>query len=174
MLTAQCVACLHPLKNILTGEAECDWNMPGIPKPSSSTPLFLCNKTRYQTRCWSIFRSNGHESSSSPLMLSFLVCINVLQLVQLRVQDGDVCLSLQQRRPQLLIFLWGDSMSNIDMTGLPQAILSKVTCLWEVVDLSVQSVHILLWLSQFRVLVALEKRHLHLRCRWSNDIFRFQ
>ena len=50
------------------------------------------------------------NSGGSPFVLSFLVCVNVLQLVQLCVQDGDVGLGLHQRRPQLLVFLGGDSV----------------------------------------------------------------
>lgn len=42
-----------------------------------------------------------------PVMLSFLVRIHVLQLVQLRLQDGDVRVRLQQSGLQLLVFLWG-------------------------------------------------------------------
>lgn len=37
----------------------------------------------------------SYERSASPFMLSSLICVHVLQLVQLRVQDGDVGLRLQ-------------------------------------------------------------------------------
>lgn len=46
-------------------------------------------------------------SGAAPLLLSSLIRVHVLQLVQLRVQDGDVGLGLQQGRAQQLVLLRG-------------------------------------------------------------------
>lgn len=107
---------LPQVKGRLTGECLSDWNTTGTPKASSSNPPFLCKETQAPccTLCWIIFCVNRAQvnNSGSPFVLSFLVCVNVLQFVQLCVQDGDVGLGLHQRRPQLLVFLGGDSAKS--------------------------------------------------------------
>lgn len=62
----------------------------------------------------------GLDGSTSPLVLGFLVCIHILQLVQVWVKNGDVCLSFQQRQTQLLILLWGGliGLSNVHVLQL--------------------------------------------------------
>ena len=140
--------------NRLTEEPESDWNMTGIPPPSSSDHLFLCTGTQTHTccvECWIIYCANRHELEDgvSPFVLSFLICVHVLQLVQLWVEDCDVCLSLQQGRPQLLIFLRGHlvkNRNNLHVSYACKTVPSKMTYMWEIADLLVQSGHLLSWL----------------------------
>lgn len=94
-------------ENRLTGGPESDWNMTGIPPPFSSNCQFPWTKTHSHPVHWMLYGILLSRASAKPFMLSFLVCKCVLQLVQLSVQDSDVRLGLQQRCPQLLIFLQG-------------------------------------------------------------------
>lgn len=88
--------------------------MPGIPPSSSSTHLSLCEDTRHpMSHAGSLVQVC--VSRASPFVLCSLISVHVLQFVQLRVQDGDVGLGLQQGRAQQLVLLCGGAQS---FTGL--------------------------------------------------------
>lgn len=50
-------------------------------------------------------------SGASPFVLCFLISVHVLEFVQLRVQDGDVSLGLQQGRLQQVVLLCGHAQT---------------------------------------------------------------
>lgn len=153
------VICPYQAENTLTGGPESDWNMTGIPPPFSSSCLFPWTKTHSHSVHRMLDGILLSCASASPFMLSFLVCKRVLQLVQLSMQDSDVRLGLQQRCPKLLIFLRGHlAMRDFKRHRLKTS-LSRNTYLWEISDLSVQSAHLLLWLSKFTILLTLGKEN---------------
>lgn len=100
------------------------------------------------------------KGCSSPFMLGLLVCVHVLQFVQLWVEDGHVSVSLEQRRTELLVLLSAERNNDYQLTDThtqthTQTVDENLTHQWEMTDLSAQSHHLLPRLHIFRFLLTL-------------------